>query len=123
MPTLRGGVVVKMSRVSHEDRDMLENEADIYDKFPGELQECNPSSPPIVPKFYGYYVPSLESIFPCYHVDDENELAASTLQKAVLRLILCLSPILLLEYCGQAIRSNKLSTSDWCEDFPPITFP
>ena len=34
---------------------MLEHEAMIYNKFPCELQQVTPSTPPIVPKLFGYY--------------------------------------------------------------------
>jgi len=115
---LHGGVVVKTAKELSKDREMLVNEAGIYDEFPGMLQECNPSSPPIVPKFYGYYVPSLESI-DHYKVDNEDEEAGTAVRKDARRFLRCLSPILLLEFCGEPIRSKKnLSTSDWCDDFP-----
>ncbi len=95
---------------------MLTNEAEFYDSFPDALQGCDPSSPPIVPKFYGYYLLSLESIN--HYTEDE-----STVLHDVLDFLLCLTPMLLLEYCGEPIRSENLSTSNWCEDFSPIIFP
>ncbi len=118
---LRGGVVVKIAKKTREDRDMLKNEAEIYDKFRATLQECNPSSPPIVPKFYGYYVPSWG---PTYrYVDDEGLEAIHKLRRDAFNFLQYLGPILLLEFCGKPIRPERLSTIDWCEDFLPITVP
>ncbi len=98
---------------------MLRNEAETYDSFPGALQGCDPSSPSIVPKFYGYYLLSLESLarYRAHAVDDETAL---TVLRDALRFLLCLSPMLLLEFCGEPIRPKSLSTSGWCED---LSFP
>ncbi len=98
---------------------MLKNEAEVYDSFPGALQGCDPSAPPIVPKFYGCYSLSLESI-DLYK--DEDEEIRRTLVNDTLKFFLCLTPMLLLEYCGEPIGSESLSTSNWCEDFSPHPF-
>src|SRR6266404_2043783 len=91
MPTVRGGVVVKIARAHcEEDCDMFTNEAEFYDSFAGVLQGCDSPSPPI---FYGYYFLSLESIN--HYKEDE-----STVLRDVLNFLLCLTPMLLLEYCG-----------------------
>lgn len=103
-----GEVAVKVAKGRWEDRDMLENEAIIYDKFPCDLQESTPSSPPIVPKFFGYYVPSCESV-DSYKGDDGNEEDACTVRRDVSKLLkFTVSPILMLEHCGKPVDPEML---------------
>ncbi|KAF8268121.1 hypothetical protein EI94DRAFT_1800879 [Lactarius quietus] len=93
------------------DRYMLENEAKIYDKFPSELQEFTPSSVPIVPKFFGYYEPSCESV-DNYKSDDGNEEDAKRVREDVLKLLqITVSPILLIESCGKPIKADMVYRS------------
>ena len=104
-----GKVAVKIAKGSWVDRDMLENEATIYDKFPCDLQESTPSSPAIVPKFFGYYVPSCESV-DSYKGDDENGEEACKVRRDVCNLLqITISPILLVEHCGEPIYPEMLS--------------
>ncbi|KAI9449666.1 hypothetical protein BJY52DRAFT_1126563 [Lactarius psammicola] len=109
-PSLRGEVAVKCAKVPLDDRKMLENEAEIYDKFPSELQESTHSSPPIVPKFFGYYKPSCESVG-SYKGDDGDEEGARTVRRDVCKLLQSfVSPILLLEPCGEPVNAEMLSS-------------
>ncbi len=112
-PPLRGEVAVKLATADWADREMLENEAKIYDKFPCELQDSTPSSPPVVPKFFGYYTPSCESV-DSYKGDDGDEEGTMTVRRDVCKLLQSIiSSILLLEPCGEPIKSEMLSTSNW----------
>ena len=89
-------VVAKTSFTHSEHRSLFRNEAKIFDSFPKHLSEewCgyNIISPlswpvpvgPVVPKFYGYYMPTGEK-------KDE------------------LSPILLMEECGTPVDPQKLT--------------
>ena len=87
---------------------MLEHEAEIYDKFPCELQESTPSSPPVVPKFFGYYEPSCESVY-SYQGDDGDEEDAKRVQEDVAKLLqVTISPILLLEHCGKPMKEHTI---------------
>lgn len=88
---------------------MLTNEAEIYAKFPCELQESTPSSPPVVPKFFGYYEPS-HDLLDRYRRENGDEENASTVP--TLSFVLNnISPILLLEPCGRAVKDGELSKS------------
>ncbi|KAH9053336.1 hypothetical protein EDB87DRAFT_1581054 [Lactarius vividus] len=114
-PSLRGEVAVKIATVHQgpEDCKMLENEAKNYAKFPCGLQESTPSSSPVVAKFFGYYTPSCESV-DSYKGEDGDEEGARTVRRDVRKLLdSIISPILLLEPCGEPIKDNlELSTSD-----------
>ena len=103
-PSLHGEVAVKLAKENCRDRRMLEDEAKIYHKFPCELQQCTPELPPVVPKFYGYYVPSWDS---ADHYRDADEEDAKAVRRDVRELLrTAVSPILLLEPCGQPIRAS-----------------
>jgi hypothetical protein len=102
-----GAVAVKAAPNPYE-RNMLLNEATIYDAFPRELQEGTAHAPPIVPKFYGYYVPSLKA-FRSYA--DNNKLTKEDREKLE-KIIRCITPILLVEPCGKEIRAWSLSSKD-----------
>ncbi|PCH41256.1 hypothetical protein WOLCODRAFT_137276 [Wolfiporia cocos MD-104 SS10] len=103
-PGGRVTVAAKMSFPKESARDMLENEAKMYNIFPKHLMEdwsgyylVTPHKFPVpadavVPKFFGYYVP----------VDDETSKGSS----------LGRSPILLLEECGEPIKVEKLSPDE-----------
>jgi hypothetical protein len=89
---------------------MLDNEAMIYDKFPCELQQSTPSSPPVVPKFFGYYTPSCDSV-DSYEGEDEED--ASIVRRDVRKLLeTTIGPILLLEPCGKPMNADMLSSSN-----------
>ena len=93
---------------------MLLNEAKIYDAFPRELQEGTPYAPPIVPKFYGYYVPSLEA-FDSYAHDDGF---TKEERKDLRNMLLTIPAVLLLEACGNPISARDLSpTNRWAQIF------
>lgn len=98
---------------------MLLNEAKIYNAFPRNLQD---GDAPIVPKFYGYYVPSTEAS----DLDDSNHGDADGLDKekwkAVRKALLgSNTSILLVEACGKPVGSCSLTGSArWALDFYKI---
>lgn len=96
---------------NEEDKQMLVHEAKIYDKFPCELQGSTPSSQPVVPRSYGYYEPSCDSL-DNYKVDDGDEELASKVQCWVHLIKSFIKPMLLLEPCGKQVEVEKLSTSN-----------
>jgi hypothetical protein len=106
-PSLRGEVAVKLAKARRRDHEMLENEAMIYDEFPCELQQSTPSSPPVVPKFFGYYTPCCDSADSYVDKYDEEDV-----QGDVRWWLEDISPILLLEPCGKPIKANVLSSSN-----------
>jgi hypothetical protein len=111
-PSLRGQAVIKLAKGNRMDREMLENEAKIYDKFPCELQQSTPSSPPIVPKFFGYYTPSCDSVDSYKDIDGDEE-NTRIVRRDVRKLLgTTISPILLLEPCGEEIEADMLSCSN-----------
>jgi len=63
-------IAVKLAR---SDVDMLWTEAKIYNAFPRALQEGSPHTPPVVPKFYGFYVLSEEFDYPKLSGKDRDE--------------------------------------------------
>ncbi|CAL1710134.1 unnamed protein product [Somion occarium] len=105
-----GNVVVaaKTSLARRSARELLQNEGLIYSKFPKHLMEdwCgyNIVAPikhpvpvgPVVPKFYGYYLPE--------GVSSSGALDNSTA-----------SPILLLEECGEPVQPSKFTLDDRSE--------
>ena len=108
-PTRQVEVAVKVRKSDFFSQRMLTNEAEIYAKFPCELQESTPSSPPVVPKFFGYYEPS-HDLLDRYRPENGDEENASTVP--TLRFVLNnISPILLLEPCGRAVKDGELSKS------------
>ena len=112
-PTLCGEVAVKLSRLSWWDLDMLKNESNVYNQFPCELQESTPSSPPVVPRFYGCYAPDWnDHSVDRYKDDDGDEEAASVVRDHVREVLGIISHILLLEPCGKPIKVETLSVSN-----------
>ena len=105
---MRGAVAVKLSKPHDDAREMLLNEAKIYNAFPHDLQG---GDVPVVPKFYGYYTPYIEV---SDRVDngngsgnlDKDEWTRETMPKCMI------APILLLEACGKAVCTRSLSDSD-----------
>ncbi|KAI9511041.1 hypothetical protein F5148DRAFT_436827 [Russula earlei] len=93
---MHGAVAVKIARPG--EREMLEDEGKIYNAFPRKLQEgCSQTPiPPVVPKFYGYYVPSLAE-FDGKAYDELNDEEKDHVRCMINRI----SPILLLEQCGE----------------------
>ncbi|KAH8983756.1 hypothetical protein EDB92DRAFT_1557968 [Lactarius akahatsu] len=85
-PSLHGEVAVKLAKGHWADREMLKNEAEVYDKFPCELQESTTSSLVVVPKFFGYYTPSCESV-DSYKGDDGDEGGARAVRRDVCKFI------------------------------------
>ena len=112
-------VAVKFSFPHHDDREMLRNEAKIYDAFPRNLQD---GDAPIVPKFYGYYKPSTEAS----DLDDCNHGDADGLDKekwkAVRKALLGFNTsILLVEACGNPLGPCSLTgAARWALDFYTI---
>jgi hypothetical protein len=110
-PTLRAKVAVKLSKLNWWDLDMLKTEVAMYEMFPREPQESTPSSPPVVPRFYGCYAANDRSV-DSYKDDDGDEEAASTVRTHVLKVLEIISDILLLEPCGKPIEVETLSASN-----------
>ncbi|THH09022.1 hypothetical protein EW146_g8805 [Bondarzewia mesenterica] len=110
-PTGEVSVACKMAHaLTREARRLLRNEGDIYNSFPKHLQEewCGLNVLPplrtpvpvaaVVPKFYGYYKPVYEE---GKFVDQDEGM-----REEIRRCIEGLSPILLVEHCGQPIESE-----------------
>ena len=108
-------VAAKLAYPRREARSLLENEGSVYNAFPRHLQEewCGYNLVPpikypvpvgaVVPKFFGYYKP----------VFDPNDLHVSDeIKEEVRHCIEGLSPILLMEHCGQPIDSSAFSYDD-----------
>jgi len=112
-PSRRGAVAVKLATPNPEAHEMLLNEAKIYNTFPRELQEGTSDQPPVVPKFYGYYVPSREG-FDSQSYDDKF---TEEDRKAVWEAIKGVTPLLLLEACGKPIRATGLSCTERAKVF------
>lgn len=114
---MHGAVAVKLATEDDSEREMLLNEAKIYNAFPREMQEGSSDTPPIVPKFYGYYVPSLEG-FDGYADDAKFSKKERERIRTMLEYI---TPILLLEACGKEIRTWALSsTNRWAQIFTSV---
>jgi hypothetical protein len=90
---------------------MLKTEVAMFEMFPRELQESTPSSPPVVPRFYGCYAANDSSV-DSYKDADGDEEAASIVRTHVLEVLGLISDILLLEPCGKPIEVETLSTSN-----------
>jgi hypothetical protein len=113
-------VAVKFS-LPFSDHKMLLNEAKIYNAFPRHLQD---GKTPIVPKFYGYYVPSSK----LYDWDDVNNGGDDDRDEKIRKfnrtsvLLNSISSILLLEACGKPVRTDSLALSQrWARNFYEIT--
>jgi hypothetical protein len=105
--TVHVAVAVKLSKPWAEAREMLLNEAKIYNAFPRHLHRRDI---PVVPKFYGYYVPHTE-IFD--RLDNDNGSGDSDKEKCKRgKLPKYIAPILLLEACGRAVRRSTLLNSE-----------
>lgn len=100
-------VAAKSAFSNYRARELFENEAKIYNLFPEHLSQdwCgyNLVTPikhpvpvgPVVPKFFGYYVPTRDDGSP-FHVFDAG----------------APSPILLLEECGNPVAPEKFSADE-----------
>lgn len=91
---------------------MLLEEAKVYNAFPRDLQD---GDVPVVPKFYGYYVPSTEASDRDDSGDDDggNDYGVDEEEwKSVRKVIKKITPILLLEACGKQVRTTRLSHDD-----------
>ncbi|KAI0320272.1 hypothetical protein OF83DRAFT_1169479 [Amylostereum chailletii] len=112
-PTGEVSVACKMARPAESARALLDNEGDIYARFPKHLQEewtgLNLVPPikmpvpvcPVVPKFFGYYKPVVD--------DTILEGAEESLKDKITVWVEGLTPILLLEHCGTPIEPSKFS--------------
>jgi hypothetical protein len=106
-PSVRGAVAVKLSNPHDYAREMLMDEATIYNEFPHDLQG---GDVPVVPKFYGYYTPYAKVSDPVDNANgsgnlDGEEWTCKMMSKCMIR------PILLLEACGKAVCTRSLSHS------------
>jgi len=121
-PTVNGAVAVKYSdddgycSPQDDPEEMLRNEGQIYNAFPRHLQdpECGA---PAVPKFYGFYEPSVEA----YKWDDNHDLNKEDSDSAYVLIRRHITPILLLEACGEIVLGHTLSNTDrWALRFYKI---
>lgn len=102
---MRGAVAVKFSNPQEHARDMLLNEAKIYNAFPRDLQG---GDLPIVPKFYGCYMPYVKLLDGNGSANlDKKEWTRDSMPKSMS------VPILLLEACGEAVRSPLDYSRRW----------
>ena len=105
--SVRGAVAVKLSDPRDGEREMLLNEAKIYNAFPRDLQR---GDVPVVPKFYGCYSPYIKGS----DWDDNGEGNGNLDKEEWTREMMpkcMITPILLLEACGKAVRTRSLSHS------------
>ncbi|KAF8333619.1 uncharacterized protein EI90DRAFT_3121968 [Cantharellus anzutake] len=122
-PTGEVSVACKMAHDrSYEARELLENEARIYASLPSHMFEewngYNLLSPyfrhrtvpvgPVVPKFYGYYKAVYD---PEYYAEDEEDLDEES-KESLKAFIEGLSPILLMEHCGEQINPTEMPEDD-----------
>jgi hypothetical protein len=105
--TIHGVVAVKLSKGRADARQMLKDEAKIYNVFPRNLHRADV---PVVPNFYGYYAPHTE-VFDRVNNDNDKSILDEEEVKRGLLVIKCIGPILLLEACGAAVRARALSDS------------
>jgi hypothetical protein len=104
---VRGAVAVKFSDPNDRAREMLMNEAKIYNAFPHDLQG---GDFPIVPKFYGCYKPYIKVSDRVNNGNgsgnsDKEEWTRETMPRRMT------VPILLLEACGKPVSRYSLSYS------------
>ena len=110
--SVRRAVAVKYSPSPHAEREMLLEEAKVYNAFPRDLQD---GDIPVVPKFYGYYAPSTEAFDRDDSCDDDggNDYGVDEEEwKSVRRVIKEITPILLLEACGKQVSTTRPSHND-----------
>ncbi|KDQ52257.1 hypothetical protein JAAARDRAFT_198431 [Jaapia argillacea MUCL 33604] len=118
-PNKRVTVAAKFAMPRSSARQLLDNEAKIYNQFPKHLMEewcgynlvtpCMYPMPvgPVAPKFYGYWVPDEEE---GVEQGEVNEDGKSKEKPKVER-----SPILLLEECGTPIRPEDFNDDERSE--------
>ncbi|OCH85291.1 hypothetical protein OBBRIDRAFT_763141 [Obba rivulosa] len=113
-------VAVKTAELRGHARRLLRNEADMYARFPQHLQQeyCGyhlvrpiwhpvPVGP-VVPKFYGYYVPlddhgnAIDELYKSFHEDEDGPVSGP-------------SPILLIEECGKPVNPSTFSLDERSE--------
>ncbi|KAI9511040.1 hypothetical protein F5148DRAFT_437005 [Russula earlei] len=118
-PSMRGAVAVKLAKAPRSDRRMLGGEGRIYNVFPRKLQEgCSQTPipvPPVVPKFYGYYAPSLAEFDGQAH-DELNDEGGYPNR----HMTASMSPILLLEQFGKPISAKDIYGADGCAQFSQL---
>ncbi|KAF8333621.1 uncharacterized protein EI90DRAFT_587407 [Cantharellus anzutake] len=121
-PTGEVSVACKLAHDrSSEARKLLENEARVYASLPSHMFEewngYNLLTPelrnpvpvgPVAPKFYGYY----KAIYdPEYYAEEEKDLDEES-RKSMKAFIKGLSPILLMENCGEQIHPKEMPEDD-----------
>lgn len=116
-PTGQVTVAAKTSFPALGDRRLLRNEAKIYNAFPKHLMQeycgynlVTPMMHPVpvgavVPKFYGYYVPVDDSGKSLDEIDKHAQRRDSYETE-------WLSPILLLEECGDPVQPEKFTIDE-----------
>ncbi len=117
-PFVRGAVAVKFSKPCDEAREMLLNEAKIYNESPHDLQG---GGVPIVPKFYGCYTPYIEvSDLVNNGTESGNLDKEGWTRESMLR---CMTvPILLMEACGNAVTYPLSDSGRWECNYRNIPF-
>jgi hypothetical protein len=104
---VRGAVAVKLSNWLNKEREMLLNEAKIYNAFPRDLQG---GDVPVVPKFYGCYTPYIKVPDRVDNGNGNGNLDKEEWTREIMPECL-IAPILLLEACGKAVSTCSLSHS------------
>ncbi|KAI0266233.1 hypothetical protein BC834DRAFT_843260 [Gloeopeniophorella convolvens] len=106
-PPAPRAVAVKLATWEPCERRMLAHEARVYSAFPRALQDAPDAA---VPKFYGYYEPVFDAArinMRGFHRSGRAD-AASRIQMLLTKI----SPILLIEHCGQPVAVRRRSTAD-----------
>ncbi|KAF8333631.1 uncharacterized protein EI90DRAFT_2916492 [Cantharellus anzutake] len=121
-PTGEVSVACKMAHDrSCEARELLENEASVYASLPSHMFEewngYNLLTPefrdpvpvgPVAPKFFGYYKATYD---PEYYAEEEKDLDEES-RESTKAFIEGLSPILLMEHCGEQIDPDEMPEDD-----------
>jgi hypothetical protein len=128
-PTGEVTVAAKVAFQEWSARELLDNEAKIYDAFPEHLMEnwCGlnlvaPIKEPVpvgavVPRFYGYYLPVKEDDDNVKEKSESDDVRSNDQNR---------SPILLLEECGSPIEPGSFSQDErsvstiFCAKFPLV---
>ena len=111
---MRGAVAVKFANSDNKAREMLLNEAKIYNAFPYDLQG---GDVPVVPKFYGCYEPRIKVYGRVYGGNGKLEKEEWTYETMPTHIGF---PVLLLEACGKRVCNYRLSDSSRWERITTI---
>lgn len=117
-------VAVKLAQRRCTAHGFLQNEGEVYASFPKDAQEeyCGYNIIPpcrypvpvgaVVPKFFGYYVPAVGAD----KLRDKVDRHAGCDERSPCR-VSWMSPILLMEECGEPVKPAKLTPDQRCVSF------